>query len=319
MRALLEWIWDKAVQPVLQHLGYLETQTSSSEKKPRIWWVTSGALGLLPLHAAGKGTKSPSENAYTHVVSTYIPTFASLAFARQCQAKVDTVSPNMALVTMPETPGGLEPLSTEHEAQAIRNVFAKTNHFNKELLELCLPSATDVLTHVRGSNIDVLHLACHADPNLDDPSNTALLFGSEPSATEPDPLPVRQLRRLPTAQHKDRRPPRLAYLSACCTAQQYDLRLIDENIHLAAAFQLCGFPAVIGTLWEADDTAAVVIAAAFYEELFRLDAEDHQGQPGDHAARALDFAAGVYRSMKVGRGSAANDALAWASFVHIGA
>ncbi|KAF2662048.1 hypothetical protein K491DRAFT_618519, partial [Lophiostoma macrostomum CBS 122681] len=317
MRALLEWIWEKAVRPVLQHLGLLESQGRSS--RPRIWWVTSGAMGLLPLHAAGKGAKNLAENTYAHVVSTYIPTFAGLAFARQCQDKVDPVSPNMALVTMPETPGGLEPLSTEHESQAIRDVFAATSDSHKELLELCLPSATDVLTHVRGSNVDIVHLACHADPNLDDPSNTALLFGSEPAAPAPDPLPVRQLRRMPTEQQKSRRPPRLAYLSACCTAQQYDLRLIDENIHLAAAFQLCGFPAVVGTLWEADDVAAVVIAKAFYAELFRLDYEDHQGQPGDHVARALDFATGIYRSLKIGRASAANDALAWASFVHIGA
>ena len=209
-------------------------------------------MGLLPLHAAGKGTKVPSKNVYAHVVSSYVPTFASLAFARQCQAKVDPVSPNMALITMPQTPGGLGELNTEHEAQAIRQVFATASASHKELLELCLPSANDVLTQVRGSNIDMLHLACHAEPNLDDPSNTALLFGSDPRASAPEQLPVRRLRQLPTTSQVNRRPPRLAYLSACCTAQQYDLRLIDENIHLAAAFQLCGFPAVVGTLWEAD-------------------------------------------------------------------
>ncbi|KAF2123085.1 CHAT domain-containing protein [Lophiotrema nucula] len=319
MRQLLEWLWDKAVQPVLAHLKLLDESENASEPKSRLWWVASGPLGLLPLHAAGKGEQHPAQNAYAHIVSSYIPNFSSLAFARQCQAMVDTASPAMALITMPETAGGLNPLSTDNETRAIRKAYSESSlTAARELLELRQPSAEQVHRHIRSSNVDILHIACHAEPDFNDPAMTALLFGPDPTLPAPDPLPVHDLRHQSSA-FAERRPPRLAYLSACCTAQQYDLGLIDESIHLASAFQLCGFPAVIGTFWEADDTAAVVVAEAFYEELFRLDRESRASGSGDHVARAIDHATGVYREIKVGRLTGASDVLAWASFVHIGA
>ncbi|KAF2739270.1 hypothetical protein EJ04DRAFT_484853 [Polyplosphaeria fusca] len=320
MRALLEWLWDKAVQPVLQHLGLTGDGTLTSSDKKRLWWVTSGPLGLMPLHAAGKGDKKPSQNTYSRIISSYVPSFSSLSFARTCEAKVDTASPAMALITMPLTPGGLNPLSTAAESHAIHEAFSTSNPSHTALYELCQPSAAQVVALVSDSSIDMLHLACHAEPNLDDPSSTALLFGSDASAAEPDTLPISKLRNLHAAPVTERRPPRLAYLSACCTAQQYDLRLIDENIHLASAFQLCGFPGVIGTLWEADDGAAVVVAREFYLELLRLDrGGGGERGSGERIARALDWAVGVYRGSKVGRSKAVMDVLAWASFVHIGA
>jgi CHAT domain-containing protein len=56
---------------------------------------------------------------------------------------------------------------------------------------------------------------------------------------------------------------RLAYLSACMTALSDGL-LVDEGMHVASAFQLAGFRAVIGTLWRIDDSAAEEIAKSFY-------------------------------------------------------
>ncbi|OCL07930.1 hypothetical protein AOQ84DRAFT_294153 [Glonium stellatum] len=220
---------------------------------------------------------------------------------------------------MPQTAGGLAHLSTEDESQAIR----EASESSAQLIELCQPSAAEVLHLVRSSNVDILHLACHAELDLNDFSNTSLLFGLDLDAHTFDPLAVWEPRNIQDLSRSDQRPLRLAYLSACCTAQQYDPRLIDENIHLAAAFQLSGSPAVIGTLWEADDTAAVVVARTPYGELFRQGqacrAGIAEGQSGYHVAKALYFATATYRQRKVARGNPAEDALAWASFVHIGA
>jgi CHAT domain-containing protein len=41
----------------------------------------------------------------------------------------------------------------------------------------------------------------------------------------------------------------LAFLSACQTARNPARDLLDEAIHLASAFQLAGYPHVVGTLW----------------------------------------------------------------------
>ena len=40
--------------------------------------------------------------------------------------------------------------------------------------------------------------------------------------------------------------------------------LLDETIHLTAAFQLAGYPHVIGTLWTIYDSIAVDVARAFH-------------------------------------------------------
>ena len=95
MKALLGWLWDMAIQPVLAHLNFLQVEKAVL---PRIWWITSGHLGLMPLHAAGKGSRNNTENAYHHVVSSYVSTCAALAFARECQTKVTEGNPNVTLV-----------------------------------------------------------------------------------------------------------------------------------------------------------------------------------------------------------------------------
>ncbi|KAF2238011.1 hypothetical protein EV356DRAFT_333377 [Viridothelium virens] len=332
MRNLLAWLWDNAVHPVLKHLELLKD--TDFPPSTRLWWVTSGPLGLLPLHAAGKGHTAPLENVYAHVISSYISSFSALAFARQCQAKVQTTRPTMALITMPQTAGGLAPLQTEGESSAIREAFgsseasADPSSPSPGLIELRQPPAATVVAQAGSNTASILHFACHAEPSLSDPSNTSLLLGADPTAPDPELLPVRTLRNAQlTSGSPAQQSPRLAYLSACCTAQQYDLKLIDENIHLATAFQLLGFPSVVGTLWEADDRAAVVVASEFYKELLmgvredeRTEEEERKGQKEtERVARALYAATAACRGRKVGRGNAAEDVLAWASFVHIGA
>jgi len=59
-------------------------------------------------------------------------------------------------------------------------------------------------------------------------------------------------------------------------------QLLDEAIHLAAAFQLAGFPNVIDTHWTIRDDIAVSVADTFYAQLQTIDG----GVNTDHAARA---------------------------------
>ncbi|KAF2009745.1 hypothetical protein BU24DRAFT_497306 [Aaosphaeria arxii CBS 175.79] len=322
MRALLAWLWEVAVEPVLKHLDLLQSQEKS--ELPRIWWITSSYLGLMPLHAAGKGSKHPKANTYDHVISSYSSTFSALAFARECQSRVSESAPNVALVTMPHT-AARSSLNTEGEAEAVRTAFSSTDSDRAEsvLVELCQPPAAEVLKQVRGGNIDIFHFSCHAEPDLSDPSNTAFLFGDDASAESPDPMPIQHLRKFNSNADLSLRAPQLAYLSACCTAQQYDLKLLAENVHLAAILQLIGFPAVIGTLWEADDKAAAFIAKAFYEELTRMNhaykSNEEKRSKEDQVARALHVAVTACRNAKFGRAKGSEDVLLWANFVHYGA
>jgi hypothetical protein len=47
LRNLLAWLWDSAVQPALKHLDLLSQDQVKTP--PRLWWITSGPLGLMPL------------------------------------------------------------------------------------------------------------------------------------------------------------------------------------------------------------------------------------------------------------------------------
>ena len=90
------------------------------------------------------------------------------------------------------------------------------------------------------------HLACHGATDLEHPAESALLIHDYRTA----PLTVADVVRLRLRQAE------LAYLSACDTAQP-GVRLLDESIHLASAFQAAGYRHVIATMWPVWDLAAL--------------------------------------------------------------
>ncbi len=100
-----------------------------------------------------------------------------------------------------------------------------------------------------------------------------------------------------------------AYLSACCTAFNPATELVDEAVHLTTAFQLAGYPQVVGTLWEIDDALSVRVADAFY---IALTTSDNTIDTTD-AARALHHAVRAIRDELPATPSL------WAAYLHAGA
>jgi CHAT domain-containing protein len=132
-----------------------------------------------------------------------------------------------------------------------------------------------------------------------EPAKSALLLGK-------DVLEKLTLEDMDTISHDHAQ---IAYLSACSTAEIKVRNLADESIHLASAFQLAGFMHVIGTLWAADDNAAVEIASQFYEGLNLYDKEG-----GASVAQALHNAVLCYRNKHDNSAAIAE----WAPFIHLG-
>lgn len=87
----------------------------------------------------------------------------------------------------------------------------------------------------------------------------------------------------------------------------------DEITHLAHAFQLVGFPHVVGTLWETDDRCAIEVAETFYKTL----AEQLRkcGESINHEVVSYALHVAVCRLKKKKPGNV----MGWAPFVHIGA
>ncbi|RYP74374.1 hypothetical protein DL771_003041 [Monosporascus sp. 5C6A] len=93
-----------AVELVLEILGFTETP-GEREAWPRVWWVATGILSMLPIHVAGYHDTNPPRTAMDRVVSSYVPTVKALAYARARSRQVeDGQKPRAMLISMRETP-----------------------------------------------------------------------------------------------------------------------------------------------------------------------------------------------------------------------
>ena len=87
---VLAWLWDTAVGPVLHALGHLGTPPPG-KPWPQVWWVPTGLLEMLPIHAAGHHARPPDPGrraVMNRVISSYTPTIGALAHARSAPAVV---------------------------------------------------------------------------------------------------------------------------------------------------------------------------------------------------------------------------------------
>ncbi|MFD0632255.1 CHAT domain-containing protein [Catenulispora yoronensis] len=246
---------------------------------PRVWWATGGLLGLLPLHAAGlEDPTATGQSVLDRVVSSYTPTIRALAHARRQTASSGTTNARSLIVAMPVTPGLDQLAALPHAADEAAQVAARLP--NPVILVEPAADHPGSVVPTRQAVLDLLpncsfaHFACHGVYDPEDPSQSRLLLHDHASS----PLTVAALASIRlTNSH-------LAYISACRTAF-HGPTLMDEAIHLTSAFQLAGFPRVIGTLWDIPDSAAGALADTFYSLL--LDHSNGLGPDAAHSARAL--------------------------------
>lgn len=304
LHGLMEWLWDTVAEPVLGHLEHsLGTrQPSAPDLPPRIWWMPGGLLSRLPLHAAGYHRESAGRTVLDRTISSYTPTIRALGWARALTGAA--AKPERSLiVAMPVTPGGdLGPLpNAADEARALTAILPNPTVFTSDAtgeVRKRMPTRPTVLAALRDA--DIAHFACHAASDPASPSRSQLFLHDHESS----PLTVGHLAPL-RLQHAC-----LAYLSACQTSLSMPDSLGDESIHLTSAFQLVGYPHVIGTLWPIADSFAMELATTFYTEL--LGAPGHIGT--DSAATALRDAIRDKRDHGYGARP-----LLWAAYLHAGA
>jgi hypothetical protein len=306
---ILEWLWDAAAEPVLAELGYDHEPLASDEApRPRIWWAPGGMLSMLPIHAAGYHLEVPAlgrprRTVLDRVVSSYTPTIRALRYARQIHSTPNPKARSL-IVAMPTTPDihGSQLRFVPAEVAALRTRLPRVtvlaepaDNSGVDLTEL--PTRANVFGCL--PNCVIAHFACHGENNPEDPSESRLLLHDHQIA----PLTVASLASLHLGNAE------LAYLSACSTALSEATQLIDESIHLTAAFQMAGFPHVIGTLWPIKDIIAADVADAFYSKLLSA-----PGSPIDtnHAALALHHAVHATRARFPDRPDL------WAPYIHAG-
>lgn len=242
---VLAWLWDTVAGPVLNTLNPLKGQ--------RVWWMPTGPLALLPIHAAGHhGT---GDTVLDRVISSYIPSLFALTYARTRPPAAGT--PRPLVVAMSSTPNASPLPAAAREAELIHNLFP-----DSLILRDQKATAGPVLAGL--ANQPWAHFACHTELVYQTPSNTRLLLHDH----KDKPFAIRDIAAL------DLHRAELAYLSSCNTARP-PARLADESVHLAAAFLLAGFPQVFGSLWRVNDT----VAFGFSEQVYRALHTMASGQP----------------------------------------
>ncbi|EFY88848.1 TPR Domain containing protein [Metarhizium acridum CQMa 102] len=321
---LLEWLWDRIAKPVLDALGF--TQTPDDGCLPRMWWILTGPLAKFPIHAAGYHSRG-TDTVLDRVISSYSSSVRALVQSRQESATLpkERGKGKAVLVSMETTPG-------HNHLPFVPLEMAKLERLCSSLrLQVCKPRPCrqDVLAAL--NDCDIFHFAGHGKTDPDDPSRSSLLLRG-------GPLAVADL--FETNLHN--RKPFLAYLSACGTGQINNDNLMNEALHLMAAYQAAGFRHVIGTLWEVNDKSCVEAANMTYEWVQQRNMADDSVSEGlhhatiklreswvsDNAARAARGAPTVTERARSGQGTVRypRDAelceeapLYWVPYVHFGA
>ncbi|MER5542694.1 CHAT domain-containing protein [Streptomyces sp. NPDC002589] len=246
IHAELAWLWDTVTGPVLDHLG-LTGRPEDGGKWPRIWWARASLLADLPLHAAGHHDERDAPHPRTvmdRVVSSYTPTVRMLRRLRAASTGPVT-DPRLLVVAVPEAAGAPTLPGVLQEAASLAELTSVDLIVGGRATHAAVEAALETRAFV--------HFACHGVSDPDEPSSSRLLLHDRP-------LTVLDLSKLNLTGAK------LAYLSACETSR-VALELADEAIHITTAFQLAGYPQVIGTLWRIEDTLAREVAESVYRAL----------------------------------------------------
>ncbi|EPS45867.1 hypothetical protein H072_279 [Dactylellina haptotyla CBS 200.50] len=304
----LEWLWDVLCRPILDALGF--KHAISDDNWPRIWWIPTGLLSKLPLHAAGYHEQG--ETVLDRVMSSYASSIKALIYGRQHHVQSLTGPGNnrALLVAMKQTPdlgvaNQFLPF-VEDEVNMLKELCPSLQ------LEPIIPTLQkdDVLKQMQECKL--FHFAGHGSSHPTEPSQSYLLLKD----WKINPLTVGDIRDC-NFQEK----PFLGYLSACLTGANEAEELADEGIHLVSSFQLAGFRHVIGALWEVSDEQCVDVARIFYETI------RDEGMTDEAVCRGLHRALRSLRGRDIGEVEARNAKswnvagsmnLHWAPYIHFG-
>jgi tetratricopeptide (TPR) repeat protein len=252
------WLWDQIAGPVLAALAI--TDPPQPDKPwPRLWWCPTGALNLLPLHAAGHHTaegRARHQSVLDRVVSSYTPTLRALLEAREeatpeRPAEVTAASAGrprrrMLVVGLARTPGQV-PLPNVAKDLRLLSTLLPDRH-----TILDGPAATWDAVRAQLRLHRWVHFSCHADQDLADPSRGGIQLHDRQ-------LTIEDISE--GQNHGD-----FAFLSACRTATGGSI-LSDEAITLAAALHYTGYRHVIAAQWTIRDRTAADVAVGVYTHL----------------------------------------------------
>ena len=290
-------LWETAAEPIMENLGFSGPQAPEDEL-PRVWWITSGWINILPIHAAGNHkaalrTGKPC-TVLDRVISSYAPTLKALIHARSrmddCVSRPKSSAQVAMVVAMDNTPDMGDLKYAPEEIKGVEEFLSKRFKVQRPpLMKLDIDKMLPICT--------VAHFACHGVVDAQDPLQSKLLLKDWGR----DPLTINTLMQMQIENCQ------LAYLSACETAANKDMLLRDEGLHISGAFQMAGVPNTIASWWEISDPVSVDVAKEFYNGVLI--------EKGDFDFRRS--AASLHKAIQNMRNKAMSP-FHWGAYVHFG-
>ena len=322
--AVLYTLWQTVVKPICEALNLtVEGMSARLKETPpnidacRIRWLTSGVFSRLPLHAAGIWADRCTDVLVKRAVSSYAASFRMLDYASERSKGIERTKLQGLIASM-EKPNLNSPYrkknmflkSAQRESLWIQKANSKI-----EWKALVRPSVQEVLNFL--PKYPLVHFATHGVSDPSDPMNSHLVLMAAVETQEPlgpsnavEKLVVRDNLAVPDIFRCTASNAVLAFLAACCTADVRVAKLADESIHIANAFQVAGFPHVIGTLWPANEFICPAFAQTSHDCLGRWTVTEPLTND------LLAFAA--HYSMITLIRDYMNEPYLWACFVHMG-
>jgi CHAT domain-containing protein len=249
---VLETLWLAIVEPVVRALDVAISPSATTKRKMRIWWVPSGDLWKLPLHAAGiyqsGGTKLSDR-----FISSYTPSLSALIRSLDShQESPSRHQTQLLVVAVPNANGEKELFHIPNELKAIKDAATAT-HTPVLTLEDSNAMEKNVLLNMKEHSW--AHFSCHGKQDDEVPFESCFKVQGRP-------LRLIQIvqEEMPNAE--------LAFLAACHSAAG-DRKRPNEAFHLAAGMQFAGFQSVVGTMWAMADEDAPLLSETFYKYMFR--------------------------------------------------
>ncbi|KAJ4146845.1 hypothetical protein LMH87_001404 [Akanthomyces muscarius] len=313
---LLAILWHHIAEPVTRELGFGQVRGFESELMMgrRILWLPTGQYSRFPIHAAGLHGGNGKDTLFfgRGVLSTYIASFRQLAFAHSISTDLPSRLGGKGLIISMEPPegGSDKALYLSNAGVEVEEVTAEASTMiDWEVLRR--PTHSEALSSA--STCSWLHVASHGVSDNSDPAASFLRLGTD----EDDAVCAVQGSRLTVQQIADVRAHQgiLAFLSACSTAENKVALLLDESLSIGYAFQLAGFPHIVGCLWPAYEFICPDFAAFFYRYLVQYGPKQGRPLTSDLIAFCVHYAA---MSIMISH-DCLKEPIFWAGFMHIGA
>jgi CHAT domain-containing protein len=225
------WLWQHIMQPILER----------APGARRIVVIPTGQLSLLPLHAAIWNERPSTTDQLVGALSegvcvTYAPSARALRLVRR-HRPVEGAEETLLVYAQEPQKARAEVLSIAARLAVRHEIIHPPIDHQRLLQEL--------------PGWPVVHIACHATADLDNPLSSGIDLGSG-SITVRDLLQC-QLDRAA-----------LVILSACETSWP-GLDLADEVISLPLALMQAGVRGVIASMWDVPDVGTALVMARFHD------------------------------------------------------